>query len=100
MCPHLLHYYCKTAMLHQARRTVHSIGNHLRRAMHGFDLRRPINTGIETGVNAGRAIDGGVQALRPWHERLRPVLEKYGVSTHGAQKALGNYDEIRNALTQ
>ena len=46
-------------MLHQARRTVHSIGNHLRRAMHGFDLRRAINTGIETGVNAARAIDGG-----------------------------------------
>jgi hypothetical protein len=87
-------------MLHQARRTVHSIGNHLRRAMHGFDLRRAINTGIETGVNAARAIDGGVQALRPWYERLRPVLEKYGVSTHGAQKALGNYDEIRNALMQ
>ena len=87
-------------MWHHARRTVHSIGNHMKRAMHNFDLRRAIHGGIETGVNAARALDDGVQALRPWYDRLRPLLDKYGVSTQNVQRGLSNYDGIRNAWTQ
>ena len=86
-------------MLHAARRTIHSISNHWWQRARNFNLQRAVHSGIEAAGNAARAVDGSLQAIRPYYDQLRPLLEKHGVGTGRVQRALGNYEEIRDALT-
>ena len=62
----------------QPRRTVHSVGNHVRRAT----------------VATMRSVD----AARPVYERARPLLQGLGVNTRMADEALKGYDTIRRAV--
>ena len=70
-------------MLFQPHRTVHAIGNHLRRA-------------LGHGINVAKAVDRGIASARPYIEKAQPLLDSLGIT--GGQKALSNYDQIRRIL--
>ena len=64
------------------RRSVHSVGNHIRRAT----------------VAAARAVSDSVDAARPMYHHARPLLQGLGVNTGMADEALKGYDTIRRAV--
>jgi hypothetical protein len=64
------------------RRSVQSVGNHIRRAT----------------VAAARAVGDSMDAARPMYNRARPMLQGLGVNTGIADEALKGYDTIRRAV--
>jgi hypothetical protein len=62
---------------------------HVRRATHAL-----VGTAKSVGTHAMHGID----AARPAYEASKPVLQKLGISTAIADKALNHYDGIRRAL--
>ena len=72
-------------VLHHARRTVHALGNHLRRA-------------LGHGINVAKAVDRGIEQARPYFEKARPLIDSLGLNSAAAARALGSYDQIRRIL--
>jgi len=66
----------------QYRRSVQSVGNHVRRAT----------------VATARAVGDSVDAARPILHHARPLLQGLGVNTRIADQALKGYDTIRRAV--
>jgi hypothetical protein len=62
----------------QYRRSVQSVGNHVRRAT----------------LAASRTVD----MTRPAYEAVKPGLQRLGIDTAISDKALSHYDGIRRAL--
>jgi hypothetical protein len=73
-------------MLFRAQRTVHSIGQHIARAVH-------------TGVKVAREIDQGVQKVGiPVYNAVKPLLAHRGFDTSGIDRGLKTYEGLRRAV--
>jgi phage-related protein len=79
-------------------RTVHSIGQHFRRAIHtGFHAIRSAVTGaVQAAPHVARAIEDA----RGVYQKVKPLLQEkgYGHHTNRIDTHLSTYDRVRRAL--
>ena len=80
-------------------RTVHTIGNHIRRAVRGaiHTVRDVARAAVDAAPHVGRAINDA----RGVYQKVKPLLVERGYGHHTRQidTHLSTYDRVRRALT-
>jgi hypothetical protein len=79
-------------------RTVHSIGAHLRRAIHtGYHA---VKQAVQGAVQAAPHIHRAIEDTRAVYQKVKPLLNEkgYGRHTNAIDTHLSTYDRVRRAL--
>jgi hypothetical protein len=85
-------------MLFRPGRSVFSIGNHIRHAVHrvGHAIRNTVEAAVKAAPHVGKAIED----TRHVYNKLKPLLvdSGYGRHTNRIDTHLSTYDRVRRAL--